>query len=95
MKFEWDEDKAASNLAKHDVSFDDAVLVFFDPLALLEEDRVDQGEQRWSMMGAVDDGLLLIVIHVYREHDGVERIRLISARQAEPNERKKYERENG
>lgn len=91
QRFEWDEQKASTNLRKHRVSFDDAKLVFFDPLALFEEDRVDEGEQRWRAIGMIDDQLLLVVIHVFRYQDGSERIRIISARKAQPYERRRYE----
>jgi uncharacterized DUF497 family protein len=95
IRFEWDEYKAAANLIKHRVSFDDASLVFFDPLALSEEDRIDEGEQRWRTIGMMDDELLLVVIHVFRHRDGIEKIRIISARKAQPHERRRYENENG
>jgi uncharacterized DUF497 family protein len=95
MQFEWDEHKAAANLIKHRVSFDDASLVFFDPLALSEEDRIDEDEQRWRTIGMMADELLLVVIHVFRHRDGVEKIRIISARKAQSNERRRYENENG
>lgn len=42
--FEWDEAKAKSNKRNHGVSFDDAILVFADPFALVEQDRVEDGE---------------------------------------------------
>jgi uncharacterized DUF497 family protein len=93
MKFEWDEDKAASNLAKHDVEFSDAILVFSDPLALFEKDLVDEGEQRRQVLGFAD-AALLIVIHVVRDRDAVKIIRLISARHANRKEKRHYEREN-
>jgi hypothetical protein len=44
--FEWDEAKAKRNKRKHGVSFDDAMLVFADPFALVEQDRVEDGEFR-------------------------------------------------
>lgn len=95
QRFEWDEYKAAANLAKHRVSFEDATRVFIDPLALLEEDRIEDGEQRWQTIGMADGDILLLVIHVFRLSDGTEKIRIISARKAQPHERRKYENENG
>jgi uncharacterized DUF497 family protein len=45
--FEWDAAKAASNERKHGVSFDDATLVFLDPYALIDQDRIEDAELRW------------------------------------------------
>jgi len=92
--FEWDESKAAANLLKHRVSFEDATRVFLDPLALFEQDRREDGEQRWRAMGMTDGDILLLVVHVVRLNDGKEMIRIISARKTEPHERRRYENEN-
>jgi len=93
--FEWDASKAASNLRnlrKHRVSFETAVRVFADPFALVEQDRIVNGESRWQTLGLVDGHLLLLVAHTVRDdEDGTEVIRIISARHAEPKERKRYE----
>ncbi|WP_370451681.1 BrnT family toxin [Mesorhizobium sp.] len=48
LRFEWDTEKARSNLRKHGVSFETAVRVFSDPFALVEQDRVEDGEYRWQ-----------------------------------------------
>jgi uncharacterized DUF497 family protein len=64
-------------------------------LAFFEEDREDEGEQRWRATGRMDDELLLVVIHVFRHSGGIEKIRIISARKALPHERRRYETENG
>jgi hypothetical protein len=93
--FEWDPDKADANLAKHGVAFEDASRVFFDPLMLFETDRIDEGEQRWQAIGRMNESLLLVVVHVVRERDGTESIRIISARKAERKERRRYEEANG
>jgi uncharacterized DUF497 family protein len=97
--FEWDPEKAASNLRKHRVSFETAKKVFDDPLASWRQDRVERGEQRWQTIGLVDGFLLLLVVHTtWEETDGshvVEVIRIISARRADKSERNQYERENG
>ena len=91
VRFEWDADKAASNLRKHGVSFQTALRAFTDPLALMVQDRVEGGERRWRTVGLVEGWLLLVVAHtVWDEIDG-EVIRIISARRAEPRERKRYE----
>lgn len=91
-RFEWDLAKAESNLRKHRVSFEIATRVFADPFAVVEQDRIKNGEHRWQTLGIVDDHLLLLVAHTVRDdEDGTEVIRIISARRAEPKERKRYE----
>lgn len=58
MQFEWDEAKAAANLAKHGVSFEDAAQVFFDPLLYDGlDDRFEYGEERWVAIGMASDTL--------------------------------------
>ncbi len=95
IRFEWDAAKADSNARKHDVRFDVAMEVFFDPLVLIEQDRIEGGEYRWQAIGIVNDVLLLLVAHTSRfEFDGVEVIRLISARRATKAERRRYEQRN-
>jgi uncharacterized DUF497 family protein len=95
IKFEWHQDKAASNQRKHHVSFEIAARVFADPLAWTVQDRIENGETRWQTLGMVDGYLLLLVAHTVREDDdGTEVIRIISARRAEAKERKKYEQAN-
>jgi uncharacterized DUF497 family protein len=95
--FEWDPTKATSNLRKHRVSFDIAVRVFADPLALSAQDRTEGGEQRWQTIGLVDGYCLLLVAHTVYEDDSdgqpVEIIRIISARKADRKERQRYEQE--
>ncbi len=92
IKFEWDQAKAVSNLKKHGLSFDTAVRVFADPFALAQQDRVENGEQRWQTIGLVEGYLLVLVAHTVRDdEDGTEVIRIISARRAELKERKNYE----
>ncbi len=88
MDFEWDEDKADSNLRKHGVEFSEAMTVFADPLALTgyDPDHSDD-EDRFITMGQSTEGRLLIVSHTDRD----EKIRIISAREANRRERKDYE----
>jgi uncharacterized protein len=95
LRFEWDPAKAANNKRKHGVSFETAALVFADPYALVEQDRVENGEERWLTIGVVDGFLMLTVAHVVYEHDQIETIRIISARRADRNERRRYEKANG
>ena len=90
MKFEWDEQKAKANLAKHKVSFDEAQTVFDDPLYLIFAD-VDHSfeEKRFIIMGESNKRKLLVVAFI----EGEAAARLISARTATPSERKNYEQE--
>ncbi|HEX4074858.1 MAG TPA: BrnT family toxin [Candidatus Acidoferrales bacterium] len=91
MKFAWDEEKNRRNLAKHKVSFETAQLVFKDPRALSRLDRVEDGEERWQTLGLVEGIAVLLVAHTYRDDDGEESIRIISARKATARERMVYE----
>lgn len=94
-RFEWDPAKAESNLRKHHISFETATRIFADPFAVVKQDRIENGECRWQTLGLVDGYLLLLVAHTIRDdEDGTEVIRIISARRAEPKERKRYE-QNG
>ncbi|MCB1777134.1 MAG: BrnT family toxin [Candidatus Competibacteraceae bacterium] len=91
-RFEWDSAKAERNLKKHHVSFETATRVFADPFALVQQDRIENGEYRWQTLGIVDGYLLLLIAHtVWSDEDGTEVIRIISARRAEPKERRCYE----
>jgi uncharacterized protein len=94
-RFEWNPIKAASNLRKHGISFQTAVYAFTDPCALVTVDRNVNDEERWQTIGFVNDILVLLVAHTVREKDGVEIIRIISARRATRQERRRYEKENG
>ena len=88
IRFVWDKKKAEANLRKHDVSFEEAVAVFQDPLARIHDDPDhSQGEQRAIIVGHSADGRLLLVAFV--EHE--EAIRIISARRATRHEQKDYE----
>lgn len=88
MRFEWDGSKASSNLKKHRVSFDEAVTVFYDPLAATFEDPGhSHDESRLVTVGFSAEGRLLVVCHVERG----EAVRLISARRATPRERRRHE----
>ena len=85
MHFEWDSEKAAENLAKHGVSFDEAATVFFDPLSMTIPDPDHSvGEPRFITMGGSSSGRILAVAHTERGAT----IRLISARPASASERK-------
>ncbi|UTO28724.1 BrnT family toxin [Bartonella harrusi] len=95
IRFEWDKTKAKSNLRKHHVSFEIAARVFADPFAMVRQDRIENGEYRWQTLGLVDGFLLLLVAHtVHDDKEGIEVIRIISARRANSKERKRYEEES-
>jgi len=89
-KFQWDDAKAASNIVDHRVTFDAARNVFKDPLALdwLDESE-DYGEDRYAIIG-MSERRLLYVAYTMRG----EAIRIISARLAEPQDRRRYHEEN-
>ncbi len=90
MQFEWDEPKAAENLKKHKVAFEEAVTVFVDPLSSTFPDPGHSVEEdRFIIIGTSDRGRAIIVSHTDRE----DRIRIISARKATRRERKAYEEE--
>ncbi len=89
--FEWDEGKAKTNERKHGVRFDDAILVFADPYALMEQDRIEGGEWRWQTIGLAGGVVLLLVAHTIRDEGADEIIRIISARKATRKECKHYD----
>ncbi len=92
IRFEWDNEKAENNFRKHGISFEISTRVFADLFAVVKQDRIETGEYRWQTLGVVDGYLLLLVAHAVRDDvDGTEVIRIISARRAEPKERKRYE----
>lgn len=92
MRFEWDRRKAEANLRKHGVAFDDAWLVFEDPLHFRVQDRYEGTEERWQAIGQIGGFLLLVVAHTtWGDEQGTEVIRIISARRATPRERRRYE----
>ena len=91
VRSEWDEAIAKSNARKHGVRFEDAVLVFSDPYALVEQDRLEGGELRWQTLGLAGGIVLLPVAHTIRDEQGDEIIRIISARKAIRKERQRYD----
>lgn len=84
--FEWDEDKNATNLAKHGISFEEAMTIFEGPVVTLEDDGAD-GEVRERSFGLLNGTVVICVIHT----DRGEAIRLISARKATKQERKHFD----
>ena len=88
--FEWDDEKAARNWRSHGVSFEMARDVFKDTFAIeWADDRHDAAEERFVIVGMAE-GRLLFVAYTLR----AERVRIISARAAEPWERRRYHNEN-
>ena len=88
MQFEWDSAKAAENLAKHGVSFEEAATVFRDTLSRTGQDPDHSvGEERFVTFGLSTRGRLLVAGHAERG----DTIRIISARLATRGERKIYE----
>lgn len=87
MEFEWDEAKAASNLAKHGVKFSDAAAALLaDTVVRKPDTRRDYGEDRWIALARVAEVILSIVYTTRRDS-----IRIISARRANRHEREAYE----
>ena len=88
MKFEWDPQKAVSNLLSHGVSFEEAASVFGDPLAATVADPDHStDEHRFITMGVTLAQRLVVVVHT----DRADQTRIISARAATRGEKKKYE----
>lgn len=88
LNFEWDEDKAKSNLRKHEVSFEEAATIFGDVLSLTIPDVAhSQAEERFIILGSSYQGKLLVVVHTERG----DSVRIISARLASRHERRQYE----
>jgi uncharacterized DUF497 family protein len=93
MPFEWDPEKDRINQIKHGVAFEDAVLVWDDPLMVLSQDRYAVDEPRWIALGRVGVTTVLFVVHVYRDQDDDQIVRIISARKATRHERRKYDQD--
>ena len=88
MEFEWDTEKASSNLQKHKVSFEEASTALSDPMAATGADPDHSiGEFRYVTFGISGRGRLLVVAHTEQN----ETVRIISARLASKRERKIYE----
>jgi uncharacterized protein len=85
MHFEWDSAKELANRKKHGVDFRTAAIVFLDPYVVEFDDLDAAGELRFNAIGLVD-GRMLFVTYTMRE----DVVRIISARGAEPHEKRKY-----
>ena len=88
MQFHFDLRKAASNLRKHGVTFEEAMTVFGDPFAqTFPDDSHSDQEERWITLGVSSRQRLLFVSHLEEGDD----VRIIGARDAEPFEQNEYE----
>lgn len=88
LNFEWDLNKAKSNLGKHGISFEEASTIFGDPRSLTIPDPMHSNlENRFITLGTSHRGQLLVVVHTERG----DNIRIISARVASRRERRSYE----
>jgi uncharacterized protein len=92
IDFDWDPAKAASNAAKHGVTFEEAMAVFRDPLANSILDRESTSdEERWVTLGATTSGNLLVVVHTWNDIDADSAaVRIISARRPTAREGRQY-----
>jgi uncharacterized DUF497 family protein len=89
LVFEWNAKKAAENRRKHRVSFDEAKSAFLDDNArVIADPEHSDDEDRFVLLGLSVQLRLLVVVHCYREAENV--IRIISARKADPSERRQY-----
>jgi len=89
LHFEWDDEKAAANVSKHGISFEEAKSVFRDERAkLISDPDHSDDEDRFVLLGLSATLRLLVVCHCYRDENHV--IRIISARKATAEESKSY-----
>ena len=89
ISFQWDDKKAAKNLEKHGISFEEAKTVFWDPYArLIHDPDHSSDEDRFILLGMSQKMNILIICHCYKERDEV--IRIISARKATKAESNNY-----
>lgn len=90
--FEWDDAKAAINIVRHEVSFEEAATAFYDTNAqVLDDQEHSDVEERRRLIGISSKGRPLLVVYTLR---GENRIRLISARKATSRERNVYGKES-
>ncbi len=92
IDFDWDPGKAASNAIKHGITFEEAMSIFHDPLALSRFDGDHAaGEERWITIGLASPGNLVLVVHTWVEIDASSAaVRIISARRPTRNEARQY-----
>lgn len=91
MKFEWDSEKERINVQKHGITFDQAAYVFADPFALNKyDDEYSEEEDRWLLMGKTLSEIIIVVVHTFTDYEGIEYVRIISARKATKREQQEY-----
>lgn len=91
VEFDWDAPKAARNIGKHGITFEEASTIFLDRLILTVPDPDSFDEERWITIGQSSKGRLLLVIHTWNERDpGRASARLISARRPTKAETRHY-----
>lgn len=89
LQFVWDDNKATTNVIKHQVTFEEASTVFADPLAIIFDDEAHSIEEVREIILDHSTSNRLILVS-FTERDGI--VRIISARRATPKERRDYER---
>ncbi len=93
MKFEWDKNKEKRNILKHNVTFEQASYVFADPFVLNRfDDEHSEDEDRYVLLGKSLNETILVVVHTFRDENGIEFVRIISARKATKNEKNVYQK---
>ena len=91
MKFEWDINKEEINIQRHGITFEQASYVFADPFALNKYDNEhSESEDRWVLLGKSLNETVIVVVHTFRDNDGTEYVRIISARKATKREKQAY-----
>ena len=91
INFIWDPNKNKENIKKHKISFEEAKEVFYDDKAILFDDPDhSENEERFLIIGRIQNLNICVVSHCYKEKEGS--IRLISARKATKKEKETYER---
>ena len=91
-RFAWDPAKEAKNIRKHGVNFRQAATVFRDPnqITIYDEEHSEK-ENRWITLGLDERGILLVVVHNFRQvEEGVYELRIISSRKATAREQRQY-----
>ena len=92
-KCEGDTEKETANINKHGVTFEQASYVFADPFALNKYDNDHScSEDRWLLLGKSLSEVILVVVHTFRDDEGTESVRIISARKATKTEKQSYQK---